>query len=240
VSGAVGGTPARDGEDAGIFRRAWAILWKDLLIEGRNKQSFTAMVSFAALVLFLFTFAVGPDPELLGRLAGGLLWVGIVFTGMLSLSRTYQSEEKGGGLEGLKMYPGELRSIYLGKLAANFVLLALVEALLFPAAAVLFQIDMWPHAPQLAAVAFLGTFGFSVVGTFYAALTVHLRARELMLPLLLFPALVPVLLGAVNATTLTLTGDPMGNFDSWFRLLVAFDVIFFVVCTWIFPILLED
>ena len=116
----------------------------------------------------------------------------------------------------------------------------LVEALLFPAAAVLFQIDMWPHAPQLAAVAFLGTFGFSVVGTFYAALTVHLRARELMLPLLLFPALVPVLLGAVNATTLTLTGDPMGNFDTWFRLLVAFDVIFFVVCTWIFPILLED
>lgn len=234
--------PVPDDADAGpgVFRRAWAVLWKDLLVEGRNKQSFTAMVSFAALVLFLFAFAVGPDPELLRRLAGGLLWVGIVFTGMLSLSRTYQSEEKGGGLEGLKMYPGELRSIYLGKLAANLVLLALVEALLFPAAAVLFQLDLWPHAARLAAVALLGTFGFSVVGTFYAALTVHLRARELMLPLLLFPALVPVLLGAVNATTLTLTGDPMDGFDSWFRLLVAFDVIFFVVCTWIFPILLED
>lgn len=220
--------------------RTWAILWKDLLVEARTKGSFNAMVFFAALILFIFSFAIGPDAELLRRVAGGLIWVGITFTGILSLSRTYQSEELSGGMEGLRLYPGELRAIYLGKLAGNVLLLLLVEAVFLPTAAVLFQLDLWPVALELVGVALLGTLGFSVVGTFYAALTVHLRARELMLPLLLLPALIPVLLGAVSATTLLVLGDPLGHMAGWIRLLVAFDVIFFVVCTWIFPVVLEE
>jgi heme exporter protein B len=223
-----------------VLRRAWAIVWKDLLIEARTKQSFNAMVFFAALVLFIFSFALGPDTELLRRVSGGLLWVGIAFTGILSLSRTYQSEETSGGIEGLRMYPGDVRAIFLGKLLGNVVLLLSVEAVLFPAAAILFQIEMWPHALELAGIALLGTVGFSIVGTFYAALTVNLRAREVMLPLLLFPALVPVLLGAVNATTLVVVGDVMQDTGIWLRLLSAFDVIFFVICIWIFPIALEE
>lgn len=220
--------------------RTWAILWKDLLIEARTKQGVNAMAFFAALLLFIFSFAIGPDPELLRRLAAGLLWVGIVFTGTLSLGRTFQSEELSGGLRNLRLYPGDVRAIYLGKLLGNVAILLVVEAILFPAAAVLFQLELLPHAGGLAVVAVLGTFGFSVVGTFYAALTVHLRAREVMLPLLLFPALVPVLLGAVNATEALILGDPLGRLGGWLRLLVAFDVIFFVVCTWIFPIVLEE
>jgi len=223
-----------------LLRRAWAIVWKDLLIEARSKQAFNAMVFFAALVLFIFSFALGPDTELLREVFGGLLWVGIAFTGILSLSRTYQNEETSGGLEGLRAYPGDPRAIYLGKLLGNIVLLLLVEAVLIPAAGILFQTDLWPHAGGLAAVALLGTIGFSIVGTFYAALTVNLRAREVMLPLLLFPALVPVLLGAVNATTLVLEGDLMGEVGVWLRVLAAFDIIFFVVCIWIFPIALEE
>jgi heme exporter protein B len=105
---------------------------------------------------------------------------------------------------------------------------------------VLFQANLWPHAPDLVLVALLGTIGFSIVGTFYAALTVNLRAREVMLPLLLFPALVPVLLGAVNATSLVLEGDLMNEAAIWMRVLIAFDVIFFVICVWIFPIALEE
>lgn len=239
VPGGRGGI-GRRGTPREMLRRAGAILWKDLLIELRTKQSFGAMIFFAALVLFLFAFAIGPDPDELRSLAGGLLWVGIAFTGTLSLSRTYHSEEVAGGLEGLRLYPGEPRSIYLGKLAGNVVMLLAVELLLFPTAAVLFHMPLLDHGLALAGIALLGTLGFSVVGTFYAALTVHIRARELMLPLLVFPALVPVLLGAVNASTLVLRGDPLGNLGSWVRLLVAFDIIFFVVCTWIFPILLEE
>jgi len=223
-----------------FLRRTGAIVWKDLLIEVRTKQSFTAMAFFAALVLFIFSFAMGADVRLLQATGGGLVWIGIAFTGILSLSRTYQSEELAGGLEGLRILPGEQRAIYIGKLLGNLVLLLTLELFLFPIAGILFQLELWRVAAPLAGVALLGTLGFSIIGTFYAALAVHVRARELMLPLLLFPALVPVLLGAVNATTLILTGDPDGVMSSWIRLLVAFDVIFFVVCTWIFPLVLEE
>ena len=223
-----------------LILRTWAILWKDLLIELRTKQSFSAMISFAALVLFLFGFAIGPDPATLSRLGGGLLWIAIAFTGMLSLGRTFQSEEVAGGLDGLRVYPGEIRAIYLGKLLTNFTLLVVLEAILVPVAAILLQLEPWDRFPLFAGITLLGTFGFSVVGTFYASLTQHLRARELMLPLLLFPALVPVFLGAVNATTLSLAGDPLDRIGGWIRLLVAFDIIFFVVCLWIFPLVLEE
>ncbi len=222
------------------MRRAGAILWKDLLTELRTRQGFSAMLSFAALVLFLFSFAIGPETELLARLAGGLLWVAIVFTGTLALGRAFQSEELAGGVRLLRLYPGDPRAIYLGKLAANLVLLAALEAVLFPATEILFQADLGSHALPLAAVAVLGTGGFSIVGTFFSALTVHLRARELLLPLLLFPALVPIVLGAVGATDAVLAGDALGRAGGWIRLLTAYDVILFVVCVWIFPIVLEE
>ncbi|MCZ6825108.1 MAG: heme exporter protein CcmB [Gemmatimonadota bacterium] len=220
--------------------RTWAILWKDMLIELRTKQSFSAMIFFAALVLFLFGFAVGPDTATLSRLGGGLLWIAIAFTGMLSLGRTFQSEEVAGGLDGLRMYPGEVRAIYLGKLLANFTFLLVLEAFLVPVAVVLLHLEPWEHLPVFVGIMLLGTFGFSVIGTFYASLTHHLRARELMLPLLLFPALVPVFLGAVNATSLALAGDPLGQIGVWIRLLISFDVIFLVLCVWIFPTVLEE
>lgn len=223
-----------------LARRAAAILWKDILSETRARQGFTAMLCFAALVLFLFSFAIGADNRLLERLAGGLLWVAIIFTGTLSLGRTFQSEELAGGARLLRLYPGDTRAIYLGKLAGNLVALAALEVVLFPAAAILYDVDLAAHAGALLVVAVLGTFGFSVIGTFFAALTVHLRARELLLPLLLFPALVPVVLGSVGATDAILAGDPLGRADGWLRLLAAYDVVLFVVCVWIFPVILEE
>lgn len=223
-----------------LARRAAAILWKDILSETRARQGFTAMLCFAALVLFLFSFAIGADNRLLERLAGGLLWVAIIFTGTLSLGRTFQSEELAGGARLLRLYPGDTRAIYLGKLAGNLAALAALEVVLFPAAAILYGVDLAAHAGALLVVAALGTFGFSVIGTFFAALTVHLRARELLLPLLLFPALVPVVLGSVGATDAILAGDPLGRADGWLRLLAAYDVILFVVCVWIFPVILEE
>ncbi len=223
-----------------LARRAAAILWKDILSETRTRQGFTAMLSFAALVLFMFSFAIGVDNDLLGRLAGGLLWVAIVFTGTLSLGRTFQNEELAGGSRLLRLYPGDVRAIYLGKLAGNLVVLAALEVVLFPAAAILYQVDFTAQAGPLILVAALGTFGFSVIGTFFSALTVHLRARELLLPLLLFPALVPVVLASVGATEAFLAGDPLGRAGGWLRLLASYDVILFVVCLWIFPVVLEE
>lgn len=223
-----------------LVRRAAAILWKDVLTETRTRQGFTAMLSFAGLVLFLFSFAIGADTPLLGRLAGGLIWVAIVFTGTLSLGRAFQTEELAGGTRLLRLYPGDVRAIFLGKLVGNLALLAALEVVLFPAAAILFDVDFASHALSLLVTAALGTFGFSVIGTFFSALTVHLRARELLLPLLLFPALVPVVLGSVGATDAFLAGDPMSRAGGWIRLLAAYDVILLVVCVWIFPVVLEE
>ena len=223
-----------------LWRRAAAILWKDLLVEARTRQGFTSMTSFAALVLFLFSFAIGPDTALLTRLSAGLIWVAIIFTGALSLGRAFQTEELAGGMRLLRAYPGDPRAIFLGKLGANLILLIALQILLFPAAAVLFRVDLLPHAAGVAGIAALGTVGFSVAGTFFAALTVHARARELLLPLLLFPALIPVIIGAVGATNELLAGDAMGRMGGWVRLLAAYDVILFVVCLWIFPVLLEE
>jgi len=223
-----------------LRRRSTAILWKDLLTEVRTRQGFSAMLSFAALVLFLFSFAIGPNSALLSQLSGGLIWVAIIFTGTLSLGRAFQTEELAGGIRLLRAYPGDPRAIFLGKLGANLVLLAALQILLFPAAGILFQVDFVPHAPALAGIAVLGTVGFSVAGTFFSALTVHARARELLLPLLLFPALIPVVLGAVGGTEALLAGDPMSRLTGWVRLLAAYDVILFVVCLWIFPVVLEE
>lgn len=220
--------------------RVAAIVWKDLLIEIRTKASFTSMLAFAALLLFVFSFAIGPDTALLRRIAGGLLWVAIVFAGLMSLGRTFHSEEAAGGLEGLRMAPGDPRAIYFGKLVGNLLVLLGLEIVLFPAAAVLFQVELASHALPLAGIALLGTLGISITGTFYSALTLNLRAREVMLPLLLVPALVPPLLGAVNATQLVLEGNPFGEAWIWVRLLVAYDVVFFVVCAWLFPFAVEE
>jgi heme exporter protein B len=236
---------------APFMRRAAAIAWKDLLSERRAKAAFNGMVFFAGLVLFTFGFALGPDApgsgagapgsgRLLALLSPGLLWVAILFAGVLAVDRSFQLETERGGLEGLRLLPGDRKAIYLGKLAANVLLMLLLEAMLLPFAAVLYSLDLWPRLPALAAVAILATLGFASMGTFYAALTANLRARQVLLPLLLFPILIPVVLAAVKATALVLHGDAMGDLGSWLRLLAAADILFLTVCTFTFVYVIEE
>ncbi|MBI4514031.1 MAG: heme exporter protein CcmB [Gemmatimonadetes bacterium] len=220
--------------------RFWAIVRKDLLIERRSKATFNAMAFFGALVLFLFSFAVGADRELLERAAPGLLWVAIFFTGILALERAFQLEDESGGLEALRLYPADRRAIYLGKMVAILLLVLAMEAVLIPMAAILYNLDLWPRLPGLLGVIMLGTIGFVTVGTFYAGLTVHVRAREVMLPLLLLPILVPVVLGAVKAMAAILEGDPLGELRTWVSLLAGFDVVYLIVCTLGFEYVMEE
>jgi heme exporter protein B len=228
------------------LRRAWAVAWKDLLTERRAKAAFNAMTFFAGLTLFTFGFAIGPDSpgggegRLLEQLAPGLLWIAILFAGVLAVDRSFQLEAERGGLEALRLYPGDRKAIYFGKLLANLVVMVALEVVLLPIAAVLYSLDLWPGLPALAAVVGLATLGFAAMGTFYAALTVHLRARQVLLPLLLFPMLIPVVIAAVKASTLALHGDPMHEFGSWMRLLGAADLLFLTVCARAFEFVLED
>jgi heme exporter protein B len=222
--------------------RVRAMVWKDLTAERRSKANFNAVVFFAALTLLLFGFATGPDPERQREIAGGILWLTILFSGVLAFNRSYEQEIDGGALDVLLLYPGERRSIFLGKLIANLGFVALFELILVPLAVLLYQLP-YGNAPfRLTAVLALGTFGFVTLGTFYAAIASRVRAREVLLPLLLFPILVPLLVAAVEATGALLgpAGDVMGNSGSWIRLLIVFDLIFLVATLLVFDYVIED
>jgi heme exporter protein B len=184
---------------------------KDVTVELRARERVNAMLFFAALVLFIFNFALGPDREKLREVAPGLLWLAFLFTGMLGLARSFQAERENECFEELLLTPGDRESIYYGKLAGNILFMLMAEALILPLFGVLYNLDIWEHLLSLALVALLGTVGFSTIGTLLAAMTAHLRAREVMLPLLLFPLTVPVILGSVRATEAPRGREPLAQ-----------------------------
>lgn len=220
--------------------RIGAIVWKDFTAERRTKANFNAVVFMAILTLLLFGFALGPDTQALKDVAGGVVWLTILFSGVLSFNRSYEQELEGGTLDALLLYPGQRRSIFLGKLIANLAFVMLVEVVLIPLATVLYDLQLLNVILPVAGIIFLGTIGFVTLGTFYAAMACRVRAREVLLPLLLFPMLIPLLVGAVEATTAMLSGDVMGDSRTWVRLLVIFDVIFALVSFWAFDYVIEE
>lgn len=220
--------------------RVGAVAWKDLTTERRSKANFNAVLFLAALMLLMFGLALGPDTATLRASAAGILWLTVLFSGNLAFHRSYQVELEGGALETLLLYPGARSSIFLGKLGANLAFVLLVEAVLVPMAIILYDIPLTGTLGLVVLVLFLGTFGFVTLGTFYASMASRSRAREVLLPLLLFPMLVPVLVAAVEATSVLLAGDPMGDSGRWIRLLVAFDVIFLGASILAFGAVIEE
>jgi heme exporter protein B len=220
--------------------RVAAVAWKDLTTERRSKANFNAVLFLAALMLLMFGFALGPDAASLRAAAAGIVWLTILFSGNLAFHRSYQVELEGGALETLLLYPGARSSIFLGKLVANLVFVLLVLLALIPIAIVLYDLSIGRTAPLLFVVIFLGTFGFVTLGTFYGSMASRSRAREVILPLLLFPMLVPVLVAAVEATGALLQGDPFGESGRWIRLLLSFDIIFLGASILAFGAVIEE
>lgn len=220
-------------------RRVLAVAWKDATAERRTKANFNAVVFLAAAILLLFGFALGPEREALQLAAGGVIWLTVLFAGVLSFNRSYEQELENGALEVLLLYPGDRRAIFLGKLLANLAFVLLVEAIMLPTAAFLYDLPIVRFALPLATVLLLGTVGFVTLGTFYAAMASRLRAREVLLPLLLFPMLIPLLVACVEATAAVFAGNVMGDAGSWMRLLVVFDVVFLVAAFMAFEYVIE-
>ncbi len=229
-----------EGTVVGVLRRSWAMTWKDVTVELRARERVNAMLFFAALTLFIFNFALGPDRERLREVAPGLLWLAFLFTGMLGLGRSFQAERENECFEELLLTPGDRESIFFGKLVGNVLFMLIAEALILPLFGILYNLDIWASLPALALIACLGTVGFSTLGTLLAAMTAHLRAREVMLPLLLFPRTVPVILGSVRATEAILSGEGLTQSMHWLKLLGGFDVIFLVVSPLVFEFVLEE
>lgn len=222
-----------------FWHRAFIVFWKDVAIERRSKETLNALAFFSLLLLFLFQFSLGADHARLTAALPGLLWLGFVLSGLLALGRSFMVERENDCWEGLLLAPGDKSAIFLGKLAGNLVLMFVVEALLLALFAVFFNVDVGRALGPLALVIALGTLGFAALGTLFAAMTAHVRARELLFPVLLLPVQVPVLLATVKATEAVLAGEPLAAVTSWITLLVAADVVYVVTGVLTFDVILE-
>jgi len=221
------------------LRRAWIMVWKDVLSERRSKESLNALLFFSLLLLFVFQFALGPERARVEAALPGLLWLGFILAGLLAFGRTFLAERENDCWEGLVLTAGDKSAIYLGKLVGNVLLMAVVEAVLLVLFAVFFGLDFTGALPALSLVLALGTLGLAAVGTLFGAITAQLRARELLFPVLLLPAVVPVLLASVSATQMVLSAQPLGEAAPWLKLLAAADLVYLVVGVLTFEFVLE-
>ena len=220
------------------FSRIFTLMWKDILLETRTKENITPIIIFASLVLLIFNFALDPTPILIGSVAPGILWTAITFSGILGMSRTFILEKDNGSLEGIIICPVSREIIYFGKMLASLVFMLLIEALIFPIFGILFNLPIL--IPSVILIAFLTTLGFAAIGTIFSAISVHTRAREIMLPILFFPIVVPIILAAVESTSLAIQFEGWKGIISWIQLIVVFDIIFIVVSAFLFQFALEE
>ena len=173
-----------------------AIVWKDLASELRNKEIVSAMFIFSLLVVLIFNFALDLDKDARENVAAGVLWVTFVFAATLGLNRTFAAEKDSGSLDGLLLAPIDRSALFFGKLLSTFVFILIVEIIVVPIFSILYNISLF--APLFLLVLLLGTLGYTVVGILLAAMAIHTRAREVMLPILLFPVVVPVVIATVR------------------------------------------
>ncbi len=210
-----------------FLRQVLTVAAKDLRSELRTKEALNASLAFALVILLLFSFAFDPTAETTREISGGLLWLVFAFSGALLLNRSFARELENDCLDALIASPVPGAALLLGKTTANYVLLLGIEAISLPVFGVFYNVSWTGQPVMLAVVMALASWGISVVGTLFSALTVNLRLRELMLPMLVYPMLIPCLMAAMQLTTALLAGQPIqGDMVAWLRLLVGFDILF--------------
>ena len=215
-----------------------AVLWKDVVLETRTKDTLVSVFAFALLSIVVFNFALNPTPQNVALVAPGILWVAFTFGGVLGLTRSFAVEKERGGMQSLLLTPAGRDSIYLGKVLSIFVFMMAVEIVTFPIFAVIYNLPL--GAPEFVPVALLATLGIAAVGTLFSAMAVNTRAREVMLPLLFLPIAVPVIVAAVEASGPAIIGEPWGDAIQWLPILAVFDVVFLVICSLGFGFVVQD
>ena len=214
----------------GFFRQVLVIAKKDLRAELRTKEAIKASLAFALVILVLFSFAFDPTEETTVEISGGLLWIVYAFAGALVLNRSFARELPNDCLDALIAAPISGAALYLGKAVANFLLVFAVELISLPVFGIFYNVRWTSQFGELMLVLALGTWAMTVIGTIFSALTVNIRLREVMLPMLTYPILVPALLGAMQLTTALVAGRPIGpDTVAWLKLLIGFDVVYTAV-----------
>ena len=224
-----------------MTRTAWAILRKDLRIELRTKESVPAMALFSVTVFVLFHFGLQAD-TVDGDLAAGVLWVTLILATVLGVNRLFVNEREQGGIDGLLLAPIDRTSVFLAKAAALFIYLVAVELVAVPAFDILLLgPDPFKPLPTLIAIMLLADVGLATVGALVSALAVETRARDLIVPLLLLPLLVPVAIAAAQGTQPLFVGAQSPHeLGKWLGLLGLYDMVFLLVAIAVFDFLLED
>lgn len=223
----------------GAARAASIILRKEIRAELRTRELLQTTVTFVIIVVVLFSFAFEPSAAEARRYGPGLLWIALLFAGSLMLNPSFAKEQANDTIYALRLAPVSPFSIYLGKMLANLLFLAITEAVLLPVFALLYNVSLWPVLGRIVIVLILGSFGIAVTGTVFSAVATQARMREVLLPLLLLPVLVPLLIASVEATAELLVDPPILD-RTWIAVLVAFDVIFFATAWMLSDYLLEE
>lgn len=224
-----------------LLAQILTVVRKDLLLEWRGRSRILSVLLFGVVTLLLFSFAVGPDSTALRAGAAGFLVLALLLSSTLGLSESFRLEQEQRAVEGLLLLPVDPVALYYGKAISNTLFLVLLAPILTPVALVLYAVEIEPiRLLVLLGLWAIAAAGLSAPGTLYAAMTSRLQSQDVLLPLLLFPLVVPVLLGAVKAISLILTGDPMEQIRSWTILLVSFAVIYWSICGLLFPHAIEE
>jgi heme exporter protein B len=226
--------PAR----AAYLKAIGAVLWKDLAAEFRSRELISGMLVFAMLVILVFNFALELDYSARQTVTSGVLWVTFAFAGTLGLNRSMAVEKDRGCLDGLLLAPVDRSAIYFGKALSNLAFMLIVEAIVLPVYSLLYGTSLFNAG--LVGVILLGSIGYVAVGTLLAAMAVQARTRDVLLPILLFPVVLPVLVSAVKASTGFLQGLAMSDILPWINLLVVYDVIFTAVAFMVFDFVVEE
>ncbi|PLX65906.1 MAG: cytochrome C biogenesis protein [Denitrovibrio sp.] len=222
------------------LRTISAVVKKDLLHELKSREIVVSMLLFSVLTVVVFSFIFEPGSEFKNRVVGGILWMSVIFAGLLGLNKSMMSEVDGGNFSALMLAPVDRSAIFFGKAISNFLFMTIVEAITIPLFMVLYNVNIFNTGFLPLVVFFLGTYGFAILGTLFSIISVNTRTREVMLPLLLLPVMVPVILASVQALNIYVLGNDVVESYKWLKLLAVFDIIFTVVVFAVFDFIVED
>lgn len=216
-----------------------AILKKDIIVEFRTKESINSMIVFGLLMVIVFSFVFEPSSDTKSEIVGGIFWVSIIFSSLLGLSKSMLNEISGGNFDAMLLAPVDSTAIFFGKFITNMIFLTFLEIVILPLFTVFYNINIVTH-PLMILIIFLTTYAFALIGTLFSIISVKSRTREVMLPILLLPIMIPVLLASILSTNIFVAGADIESSYLWIKLLAGFDIIFTAVIFAIFSFVVED
>ena len=223
-----------------FIRKIGAIVWKDVISEFRTKETVLSMGLFSFLVLIIFSFAFGIDTGDLHKMMPGIIWVAFIFSGLIGLNRTFGAERDKGTLPGLLLCPVSPWGIFLSKMIGVFIFTVVMEVFLLVLFTILYNLNLVPVLFPFGLILFLGTLGFSIIGTMVSAISAKTSARDVMLSILVFPISVPLIIASVKAMEKMLAGKPIQTIYPWLKILTAYDLVFLLVVYLTFEFVMEE